>query len=109
MILLHFHRDDLPYKKHTSERYNYSSKHDNELVAFHVPQVLQQLCDVDQYFLIIQGIIICIHCSTSIGNCADTSKKYLHRIVKSMTTHDNNKHKRGETDEEHNDSSNDDK
>jgi hypothetical protein len=39
---------------------------------------------------------------------ADTSKKYLWRIAKSMTTH-NNKRKRGKTDEEDNDSSNDDK
>ncbi len=39
---------------------------------------------------------------------ADTSKKYLRRIVKSMTTH-NNKRKRGGTDEEDDDSSNDEK
>ena len=38
----------------------------------------------------------------------ETSKKYLWRIVKSMTNH-NNKHKRGRTDEEDNDSLNDDK
>jgi hypothetical protein len=56
VILLHFHRDDLPYKEHTPERYNYSSMHGNELVVFHVPQVLQQLCNVDQYFSIIQRL-----------------------------------------------------
>jgi hypothetical protein len=32
--------------------YNYSSKHGNELVSFHVPQVLQQLCDVDESVLL---------------------------------------------------------
>ncbi len=38
----------------------------------------------------------------------DTSKKYLRRIAKSMTTH-NNKRKRDRTDEKDDDSSNDDK
>jgi hypothetical protein len=38
----HFDRDGLPNKKHTSERYDYSSMHGKQLVAFHVPQVLQQ-------------------------------------------------------------------
>ncbi len=56
VILLHFHRDYLPYKKHTLERYNYSSKHGNELVASDVPQVLQQLCDVDQHFSVGQQL-----------------------------------------------------
>jgi hypothetical protein len=37
-----FSKDGLPNKKHTSERYNYFSMHGNQLVAFHVPQVLQQ-------------------------------------------------------------------
>ncbi len=36
--------------------YNYSSKNSNELVSFHVPQVLQQLCNVDQYFSIFQRL-----------------------------------------------------
>jgi hypothetical protein len=39
---------------------------------------------------------------------ADTSEKYLRRIAKAMTTH-NDKHKRGRTDEKDDDSSNDDK
>ncbi len=39
---------------------------------------------------------------------ADTSKKYLWQIAKSMTSH-NNKRKRGRTDEEDDDSLNDDK
>ncbi len=39
---------------------------------------------------------------------AETSKKYLWQIAKSMTIH-NNKRKRGRTDEEDNDSLNDDK
>jgi hypothetical protein len=39
---------------------------------------------------------------------AETSEKYLWRIAKSMTSH-NNKCKRGGTDEEDNDGSNDDK
>jgi hypothetical protein len=45
---------------------------------------------------------------SAMEKCTDTSEKYLWQITKSMTTH-NNKRKRGETDEEDNDSSNDDK
>jgi hypothetical protein len=56
VIELHFHRDSLPNKKHISERYNYSSMHGKQLVAFHVPQVLQELCNIDQYFSIIQPL-----------------------------------------------------
>ncbi len=38
----------------------------------------------------------------------DTHKKYLQRIAMSLTSH-NDKHKRGRTDDEEDDSSNDDK
>ncbi len=74
------------------------------MLSMQMQQMTQQILIQQQIFM--QKMQV--HMSV-IENRADTSKKYLCRIVKSMTTHNNNKRKRGETDEEHNDSSNDDK
>jgi hypothetical protein len=45
---------------------------------------------------------------SAIEKCVDTCKKHLWQIATSLTSH-NNKHKRGGTVDEDNDSSNDDK
>ncbi len=74
------------------------------MLSMQMQQTAQQILIQQQTFM--QQMQV--HMSV-MENRADTSKKCLRRIVKSMTTHNNNKHKRGETDEEHDDSSNDDK
>ncbi len=73
------------------------------MLSMQMQQMAQQISMQQQIFL--QQMQM--HMS-AIEKRADTSKKYLWQIAKSMTTH-NNKHKRGGTDDKDYDSSNDDK
>jgi hypothetical protein len=74
------------------------------MLSIQMQQTTQQILIQQQIFM--QQMQV--HMSV-MENRVDTSEKYLCRIVKSMTTHNNNKRKLGETEEEHIDSSNDDK